>query len=70
MTGRADEVSFFGNVVVDILRWGGKVVVLVDGFRRMRLSDGVDGVRAAAEVVARRRRQVKGLQKSILCGHS
>lgn len=66
---RADEVSFPGDVAAEKLRRGGKEVVLTDEVRRMRLSDGVDGELAVVEVVARRR-QIKGLQRSILLGHS
>lgn len=62
VTEGADEVSFFGNVAAEVLRMGGEVVVLIDGFRRMRLSDGADGELAVVEVVARRKRQTRGLQ--------
>lgn len=70
VTERADEVSFPGDIAAEKLRRGGKEVVLTDEVRKMRLSDGIDGELAVVEVVARRRRQIKRLQRSILLGHS
>ena len=65
----ADKLSLSGNLVVEKLSSGGMVMMLVDGFRRMRLFDAVDGVRAFAHAVAKRKRRT-WLVKSILGGSS
>ena len=63
----ADKVSLSGNLVAEKLSSGGMVVILIDGFRRMRPFDAVDVVYAVAYGVAKRRRKT-WLDKSILGG--
>ena len=65
----ADKVSLSGNLVAEELSSGGMVVMLVDGFKRMRLFDAVDAVCAVAHKVAKWRRKT-WLDKSILGGTS